>query len=198
MTNTQGAAVKAVKNQSKKKKVHSQCSWCYRENNHKTDVCRFGPGGSQYDPVKFPQKEKPAGWVDRPELQVTKKKADKVKANLGDRFEAAAAEQSDNEATSEDEQASGVQRHANKVTLKKSANRVTVKKTAKKAKVYSVTKRPPNAQSKFYYMSDEQRRGKTKRQCVFADSGSDLNLAGKKKANRDQVTIHPVEEKLEV
>ena len=112
--------VAAVKDQGKKKekgkKVTAQCNWCWKENGHRSDVCRFGPGGELHDPVKFPQKERPPWWKDKPELQVTKKKA-KCVSDLNKKFEET-ARQSENEGTS-DEENSTVERHVvNRVKVK--------------------------------------------------------------------------------
>ena len=180
------------KDKSKEKKVTYQCHWCWRENRHRRDVCKFQPGGEWHDPAKhLPQKPKPAGWKDRPELQKTKAKANAVK-DLNKEFDNdAKKEESETEEGTSDEESSVGKQVARRVKIKQKGKKVC------KAKVYKAGI-PPNAQSKTYFASNKEKRGKGWRQNVFNDSGSDLNLVGRDKAARDKVIVHEKEEKMEV
>ena len=90
----------------------------------------------------------PPWWKDKPDLQRTKNKA-KCVTDLNKQFEETAKE-SETEGTS-DEKNSSVDKHV--------ARRVKIKQRVCKARVYKAGI-PTNAQSKFYFASNKEKRGK--------------------------------------
>ena len=138
-------------NKSKEKKeVTSQCTWCWRENGHRSDKCRKQPGGDWYD-EKAAKKTKPSKWVDRPDLQ-TSKKVKSARRHLGKEMEEKKQESETEDATSDDDQTVSPQ-VVNLVRLRnKNKTKKVLKAKIRKAGI------PQSAQSKLYYASNKNKK----------------------------------------